>query len=370
LSDARELIIENVGVTRTAASVSFQVNLKGRFWNETDQNLYIFVGRILPDGTQASYALSSDEQYFADLPYQVRSAISLPHSNDIRIGIMAPREAAYTPQIYINDAVHTDFVGREAHIRMELNEHSLRLELPLAEYYERKQMVVPERVSFTLATARDYVGFVDQISVMDVAAGETKNADQKRLAPTLYPTLNYDSHLFKSVTLEESGNSVKVVFEMSAEIQDWAQTNLHFYFVPYPPATAPASLYDPSKTIAMPAPWSFYCGVYSPTRVFCKASNGTDFIYDKGYAERAELAQPTGAQFRVLGTAKYALELTPAAVAKIKADRGAFALLLMAGRDGFGPTSIYGWSLSKRCNLTRRLLGVAIPSFMPPLVCP
>lgn len=369
LSDARELIIENVKVSRQGSSVLIETNLEGSFWNESDQNLYVFVGRTLPAAPPVSYSLSADVKYSADLPYEVRNTVVLPHSNDIRVGFMSPREAAYTPQVYTGAAVRADAVGRDAHVGMEVNRHLVRLSLPLDELYRHRQSAVPERVSLTLATARDYVGFVDQISITDVAEGETKQADRKPVSPTLYPMLNYDSHLLKSVTLDEGENSVRVEIETASEIEDWAQTNLHFFFVPYPATGGAAQPLDPSKTVALPQQWSYYCGVYSPSRLFCKASNGTDFTYDEGYAERSSLEGPAGVRFGVLGGARYVLELAPENVAKVKGGRDAFALFVTAGRDGFGPTSVYGWNLSWRCKLMRRLFGTATPALILPTLC-
>jgi hypothetical protein len=360
-SDAQELNIESARITRQPSSLTVYLNLRGSFWNESDQNLYVFIGQSRPLGAPVSYSLSSDEQYFADLSYDVRNSIELPHSNDIRVGIMAPREAAYTPQVYINDAVHTDLAGREAHISMALDQHLVRLELPLLEYYRRKGASLPDRISVTLATARDYVGFIDQISVMDIGAGETKDEDRKPLPAMRYPMLRYDSHLFKSVMLAQDAGSLKVELEMQSEIEDWAQTNLYFFFVPAPPVAAKPAPQDPSKSIKLPYPWSFYCGVYSPQRLFCKESGGVDFTYDEGYAERSALELPEGVRFRVLGNAKYSLEFTPRNVEKIRAGRDRFALLLMAGRDGFGPTSCYGWNRASRCRLMQRLANFISP---------
>jgi hypothetical protein len=369
LSDARELIIESFGVSRGESSVVLEVGLEGRFWNESDQNLYVFVGRTPPAAAPARYSLSSDEGYVADLPYAVRGGVELPHSNDLRVGVMAPREAAYTPQIYAGDAVRADAVGRDANISMEVNGHLVRLTLPLDELYRRRQAGPPERVSLTLATARDYVGFVDQLSVNDVAVGETKRADRRAGGPTLYPMLDYDSHRPGSVTLGGEEGSVRVEIETASEIRDWAQTNLHFFFVPYPPDNNNPAPRDPSKTVALPYPWSYYCGVYSPSRLFCKASNGSDFTYDEGYAERATL-QAEGVRFRALGGARYVLELAPENADRMRAGRDAFAVLVTAGRDGFGPTYAYGWSLSRRCSVVRRLLGVAAPALFSQPACP
>lgn len=368
LSDSQELIIESVKLTRQPASASLDVTLRGEFWNEADQNLYLFIGRALPAGQHSSYSLSSDTQYFADLSYPVRNTIELPHSNDVRIGVMAAHESAYTPQVYISDPVYADLVGTEAHVRIDQRQHLVSLELPLAEYYELTKEALPVSLSLTLATARDYVGFVDQISVMNVSVGETKFEDKKRLPPIVYPMLSYESHLFKNVTLKQVAGAVRVEVEMESEIEDWAQTNLHFFLVPYPPHEADA-LFDPSKTVKLPYAWSYYCGVYSPNRIFCKASGGRDFSYDSGYAKRSALEKMSGVQFRAPGKAQYVIEFAPENLEKIKEGGDAFALLLMAGRDGFGPTSFYGWEPAKRCGFLNRFLPIA-STFRAPLAQP
>lgn len=242
--------------------------------------------------------------------------------------------------------------------------------MQLDEMYRRRQSAVPERVSLTVATARDYVGFVDQLSVAQVADGETKRAGPRAAEPVLYPTLDYDSHMLKGVSLGERGGSVRVEFETAAEIKDWAQTNLNFFFVPYPPAPGAPRPPDPSKTVLLPFAWSFYCGVYSPSRIFCKASGGADFSYDEGYAERSSLEGPKDVSFVALGGARYALELGPESAGKMRGGAGAFALLVTIGRDGFGPTSAYGWDISRRCQTARAIFSAGLPATGPRALCP
>ena len=354
LSDSQELILEGLRVAREQSSIVVSAKLKGGFWNETDQNIYIFLGQAPPAGAPASYSLSADEQYFTDLSYYVRHTIQLPHSNEIRIGIMAPREAGYSPQVYINDSVRADLTGHAAHIEIAADGHDVRLKLPLNEYYERRASRPPDSVSVSVATARDYVGFIDQLSVTNVAVGQTKDAGERTLPPVFYPSLDYDSHRFKKVVLEQDAGSVRVTMEMEAEINDWAQTNLYFFFIPYPVGFWNQSPKDPSNTVTLPSPWSFYCSIYSPNRVFCKVSNGSDLTYDSGYSERTRLGTPEGVSFHRVGDATYVLDLSPAVVEKIKANGDKFALLLMVGRDGFGPTTCYGWNCSGACNFLNR----------------
>lgn len=355
LSDARDLIIESVEVTRDQSSAVVSVKLGGRFWNETDQNLYLFVGQSPADGAPVTYSLSTDEQYFADISYSVRNSIQLPHSNDLRVGVMSPQESEYTPQIYINDPVRADFVGRDAHVEMSVNGQDVRIKLPLSAYYERKRAGLPKLLSFTVATARDYVGFVDQSSVSNVAVNGSATGDKRPLPAALYPMLDLRSHVVRDVTLRrQDDGSVRIELETESPINDWAQTNLNFFFVPRPQGSG-ASPADPSQSFTLPHPWSYYCGVYSPNRLFCKPSQGTDYSYDAGYAERSRLEKPAGVAFRELGGAKYALELSPEIVGQVKSGSADFALMLTVGRDGFGPTSCYGCSCSGRCELARLL---------------
>ncbi len=356
LSDSAELVIENVQVIRGQSTLTALVKLKGRFWNATDQNVYAFIGQPLPDGVSASYALSSDPQYFSDLSYPVRATIQLPHTVDIRVGVMAPQEAAYTPQVYINDPVRADAVGSASHIGVKIDGQLVRIEFPLDEFYRRKGTVVPQSVGITIATARDYVGFIDQVSTNGIAVGETKTDSRRPLPPTAYPSLDYNSHTLKRLSFAQSNGTLRVELETQSPIEDWGQTNLHFFFIAYPPEHTQAAPNDPSKTIVLPYPWLFYCGVYSPHRLTCKASHGTDFTYDSGYSERSNLESPTGTQFRTLGGAKYSLELAPEAVKTMTGGSGqALALLVTIGRDGFGPSSCYGWDCSGMCRLFHRL---------------
>jgi hypothetical protein len=357
LTDPRELIINEVAVTRDQESADLHVKLEGRFDNEQDQNIYVFIGEDNAAGALTSYSLSSDTQYFKDLSYPVRNTIQFSHQNQIRLGVMSPTVSNYSPQVYIRDPVYADLVGQVTNIRVNASGNEVALKIPLADYYQRQGKPSPKTPSFTVASARDYVGFIDQITVSDVAVGETKRETRKTVSPLLYPPLNYDSHIFKRVSVERSGSgAIRVQFTTNAEIQDWAQTDLHFFFIPYPPAKPMRGLLDPSHSLNLPFAWSYYCGVYSPNRIFCKASNGSDFTYDSGYAKRTELAAPTGVAFHTLGNAQYSLELEPQVVSILKGQSDGFALLLTAGRDGFGPTSGFGWDCSWICSTLNGLL--------------
>ena len=355
-TDAQELTMEKVQVARDQSSVLISTTLKGRFWNETDQNLYVFVGQTSGGAAPVSYSLTADTQYLADVSYPIRNTIELPHANDIRIGVMAPGEVSYSPQIYITDAVKADVVGADAHVETNIRGNDVVLRLPLAEYYQRKQTAVPQRLSFTVATARDYVGFIDVISVLDVSSGETKTGNARLQPPSSYPVLNYDSHVVKSLTLTQpSGAPLAIELESAAPINDWAQTNLHLFFVPVPNKNAGDVPADPSHLLTLPVRWSYYCAVYSPHRLFCKAPAGEDFSYDTGYSNRSVLEQPRGVAFKELGGTKYAFSISPEVVQQIKQGENAFAVFVTAGRDGFGPSSCFGFNCDRRCNILRRL---------------
>ena len=357
LTDPRELVIQEVAVTRDHDTADLRISLQGHFDNEQDQNIYVFIGEENAAGALTSYSLSSDTQYFKDLAYPVRNTIQFPHRNDIRLGVMSPEISNYSPQVYIHDPVYADLVGKVTNVRLVSSGNEVSLEIPLLAYYQRLGKPVPAAVSFTVASARDYVGFIDQLTVNNVAAKETKREMRKIAPPSLYPPLNYDSHIFKRVTIDRSAaGAVRIQFATNAEIQDWAQTDLHFFFIPYPPAKFVRGLADPSHSLNLPFAWSYYCGVYSPHRIFCKTSNGSDFTYDSGYAKRTELALPAGVAFQALGNAEYSLELEPQIVSVFKGRDGQFALLMTAGRDGFGPTSAWGWNCSGLCSTLNGLL--------------
>ena len=356
LSDAQELVLERVQVRRDEYSAQLSIILKGKFWNETDQNLYVFVGQTSSAGATVSYSLSADTQFFADVSYPIRNTIDLPHTNDIRVGVMAPGEVGYSPQIYITDSVRADLVGRDAHLAVKTDGNEVILTLPTTEYYQRKQTAVPDRLSFTVATARDYVGFIDEMSVVDVRPQETRSANTRLQPAANYPLLNYDSHIVKNLTLkQQSGAPLAIEFETLSPINDWAQTNLNFFFVPVPDGSSGSLPSDPSHSITLPARWSYYCAVYSPHRLFCKASNGSDFSYDTGYSNRPTLEQPKGVEFRELGGNRYAFSIATEVVEQIKGTQDEFAVLLTIGRDGFEPSSCFGFECNGRCKLLRRL---------------
>ena len=342
LSESRELAIDAVEVTRSVSRLTVDVHLAGRFWNETDQNLYVFVGGPTADGVSTSYAISADAMFASDLGYPARSALRLPHTPDVRVGVMAPTERQYTPQVYVNDPVHAEAVGASAGVTLRTQEGVVHVEIPLERYYAVKKAPIPEHLSVTVATARDYVGFIDQISVRDLSPGGTKKETSRVLPPVAYPMLDARSHHFERVALRTAGRGVSVEFETSTPIVDWAQTNLHFFFLPAPPYLVTPPLHDPSRTRTLPYKWSFYCGVYSPHRLFCKASRGKDFTFDTAYAERDSLAAPAGVMFREVAPGRYALDLAAEHLDTLRAGRATFALVVAAGRDGFGPTSWYG----------------------------
>jgi hypothetical protein len=344
LTGARELVLTALSASRTPTHLVVDATLQGAFRNAVDQNLYVFLGEPGPEGTRTRYALTSDPQYALDVSYALRTALELPHRNDVRVGVMTPGPAGFSPQVYVRDAVHADAAGPGAEVVQRVEGSTVHLEVPLARYYGLKGAEVPRLLSVTVATARDYVGFVDHLSVLGVGQGQTRTAEPRAEPPMLYPSLDVRSHRFKAVSLREADGTTAVALEMAAPIADWAQTNLQFYFIPLPPRPPPRPLKDASHAVDLPYAWTRYCAVYSPGRIFCKDSGGRDFTYDTAYAERPALERPEGVRFREEGPARYVLEVP---TASLGGGAGGVALLVTAGRDGFAATSLYGKSPSK-----------------------
>jgi hypothetical protein len=339
LTGAHELVLTALSAHRTPTHLVVDATLQGAFRNAQDQNLYLFLGEA-GDGPRTPYALTADPQYAADLNYPVLLSLELPHRLDVRVGLMAPQPSGYTPQVYVKDPVHADAVGPAADVVQRVDGSRVHVEVPLERYYRLKGTPVPRALAVTVATARDYVGFIDQRTVTGLVEGASAEA-LPRLGepPFLYPSLDLRSHRLKAVSISREGEATTVSLELAAPVMDWAQTNLQFFFVPLPPTRPRDALMDPSHAVALPYAWSGYCAVYSPRRVFCKASGGRDFTYDTAYAERASLEGPQGVRFREEGGARYSLQLPTASLAP---GPEGFGLLLAIGRDGFGPTSFYG----------------------------
>ncbi|MBZ4420778.1 hypothetical protein [Myxococcus sp. RHSTA-1-4] len=337
LTGARELVLTALSATRTATHLVVDATFQGAFRNEADQNLYLFLGEA--GDTRTPYALTADPQYAADLGYPVRTALELPHRLEVRVGIMAPAVSGYTPQVYVRDAVHADAVGPDAAVVQRVDGPRLHVEVPLERYYRLKGTPVPRALSVTVATARDYVGFIDHRTVPALAEGDTREAAPRDAEPVLYPSLDARSHRFKAVSLRQEGGTTTVALELAAPVTDWAQTNLQFFFVPLPPTRPRDALMDSSHAVTLPYAWAHYCAVYSPRRMFCKASGGRDFSYDTAYAERTTLEAPAGVRFRDEGGGRYVLDVP---TASLGAGPEGFGLLLAVGRDGFGPTAFYG----------------------------
>jgi len=337
-SDASELVIEGVRVRRLADALELTITLRGRFWNQADQNVYVFLGS--PSVQPQRYALSEDPQFFAESAYPIRSAMTLQHTIDLRVGVMSPENAAYSPQVYGSDRAPTIRVGPDAHIALASEAHEVRLRLPVAEYYRGLGQNVPELLAVTVATARDYVGFIDGRTVPNLRIGAEGSADAAPLPPAIYPQIDHASHELVSVALDREGGALAITLQTRAAITDWAQTNIHFFLIAEPPSNSAVRVFDPSHTTSLPYPWSYYCGVYSPGRVYCRSSAGGDFRYDAAYSERRELAAPSGVSFATLGPAKYALFI-PDEQLRSLAPSG-IAVIVSIGQDGRGPSTWYG----------------------------
>ena len=284
LRDAKQLELRRVTALRSASTLTLDIELQGRFDNDIDQNVYVFVGArsTIP----SAYALTSDPQYFADLSYPVRGSLALPHTTDVRVGIMAPVSRTYTPQVYLRDPVHADLVGADAGIVQQVQGHIVHLQIPIERYFVHKGSSLPDALSVTVATARDYVGFIDLMTVHDLTVGASKSVTERPDEPASYPSLDVQSHVLEAIVLDASADVMAVEVRTAVPIHDWGQTNLHFYFFPVPPSRSSTTLRDPSGALQLPYKWSYYCAVYSPHRIFCKPSKGIDFKFDTAYAER------------------------------------------------------------------------------------
>lgn len=341
LSRTKELVLRAVSASRVDATLLLDIELEGRFRNAADQNIYVFIGASGHGSTR--YALTADPKYFDDLSYPVRGAVEFPHGNDVRVGIMAPEPSNYTPQVYATDLVKADLVGIDAGIVQTTRaDGTLHFEIPLDRYYALKKQSIPERIAATVATARDYVGFVDQITTREIGSGEACRVTERPAPPMAYPDLDLGSHHFEAIKLVKRDGLFRVEIDTAAPIRDWGQTNAHVFFFPAPPFRSASPLADPSGQLRFPYKWSYYCGVYSPTRIFCKTSGGHDFTFDRAYAERDKLEAADGVRFRQEDGRKIVLELPADLERTWRAKQATFAVGVLLGRDGSGPTSWYG----------------------------
>lgn len=344
-SDSRELHIRSVEVRRAGDGLAADIDLTGRFFHDPDQNIYLFLGGPAGAPGSVTYALSGDPAFFEGVGYEVRGAVSFPHRNDVRIGVMSVSAGGYSPQVYLRDARTTGFAaGEGSGIVQRVEGSRVHLEIPVRRYYEERGEPIPPDLGVTVATARDYVGFIDQATATGLADGGAVTARGGDPAPAEYPTLDPDSHVLERVRLVRSGGGVSVEIDTRAPILDWAQTNLHLFLLPVEPYRTGVTLLDPSHARAIPYKWSHYCGVYSPRRVFCKPSRGADFSFDGAYSERTSLEPPPGVAFRVLAGGRYAIDLSGDVTRAARAGRPTFAVMISIGRDGFPPTSWYGAS--------------------------
>jgi len=338
LTPARDVMISSMHARRLKDRLVVDARFEGGFRNELDQNAYLFIGEA---ATPSTYALTADARFAEDVGYAVRLNAPLSHRLDIRAGLMAPTVSSYTPQVYLADPRHAAVVGPDTGIAQQVDGRDLHVEIPLDRLYERRATAVPTAIGVTLATARDYVGFIDQRSIASLLAGGEGDAAASSSPPALYPTLDLDSHVFTSVRIARNHAEVSIDLEVKAPIEDWAQTNLQFFFVPLP--TRKADVTDPSRAVQLRYAWSYYCAVYSPHQIFCKRSVGSDFSYDTSYSERTSLAPPPGVRFESRSGRRYVLTV-PAE--NIGDGPDGFATTLLAGRDGFGPTAVYGLETS------------------------
>ncbi|HEU4412506.1 MAG TPA: hypothetical protein VFS43_45105 [Polyangiaceae bacterium] len=336
LSPVRDLAVESARARWAGDDLVVDVRLAGGFTNAADQNLYFFVGGAA--AADAGYTLSDDAGVFEGLGYPVRSGLALPHGRDLRIGVMAPAVQGYTPQIYGADRGPALLTGPEAGASLRSASPDFSAGLPLRAYYARLGKPLPDPLHLTVATARDYVGFVDACSLV---VGAPDAACERREPPAAYPDFDPRSHALRRVAARPDGEGLEVIVETEAPVRDWAQTNVHLFFVPLP-ATPPLSpSFDPSRRVRLPYAWGFYCGIYSPLRVYCKAGSPADQGYDGAYAERRHLAMPEGVRASFEGR-ETRLRVDGARLREALGTARRAGLVVMVGRDGFGPTSVYG----------------------------
>jgi hypothetical protein len=342
LRDAKQLELRRVTALRSASTLTLDIELQGRFDNDIDQNVYVFVGArsTIP----SAYALTSDPQYFADLSYPVRGSLALPHTTDVRVGIMAPVSRTYTPQVYLRDPVHADLVGADAGIVQQVQGHIVHLQIPIERYFVHKGSSLPDALSVTVATARDYVGFIDLMTVHDLTVGASKSVTERPDEPASYPIARCPiSRLGGDCARRECRRDGCGSADGGADTRLGTNQPTLLLF-PVPPSRSSTTLRDPSGALQLPYKWSYYCAVYSPHRIFCKPSKGIDFKFDTAYAERRALEAPEGVRFREIGGATYRLEMPRQMETTLRAKRATFAVMVEVGRDGFGPTCWYGAS--------------------------
>lgn len=324
-------IIEQVSASHREGRLEVAIDLRGGFTDAVDQNLYIFFGRVADARAGESWSLSDDPAFFEDLGYPVRSSVPLPGPPLRRVAILSPKLEGYSPQIYEARRGQAAITGAAAPVTLENRGNTFRATVGLGQLLGADPN---EDLWVTVATARDYVGFISDATVARVAPGGASTAKPTTEAMR-YPSLNVDAQKLASVALARRGASLELALRTVAPITDWAQTNVSLYFTELPtPALSPRPR-DASKHFDLPAGWSFYCAIYSPKRVFCRRPDPATWAYDESYAERPKLETPAGVAVDVNGAD---LRVTVDALAPGH-DVG---VVVEIGRDGFAPTTVYG----------------------------
>jgi hypothetical protein len=321
----------------TGGTLDVSVQLRGGFVEAVDQNLYLFVGRAPDASPGASWSLSDDPAFFEGLGYPIRAAVSLPGEPLRRIAILSPRIEAYSPQVYERSRGEASETGPGTPVTLASTGSVFEVTVDLPRLLG-SSAAGDDPLWLTVATARDYVGFVSDVSLPAVR----RDGDEVSATPTSpamhYPSLEPSSHQLVEASIARSGSSLDVAVRTLSPIRDWAQTNVTFYFFSLPAPRLAHPPRDASKSFDLPAGWSFYCAVYSPTRVFCRRADPTTWAYDDSYSERRQLEMPQGIRVDATGS-DVRLSLDDATTGLAGRD---VAVMVMVGRDGFAPSFAYG----------------------------
>ncbi len=335
-SEASE--IERITARRASGALTVDVELGGGFVEAVDQNVYLFLGRAADARAGASWALSEDPAFFENLGYEVRSRVTLPGDPLRRVALLSPRVKSYSPQIYESARGQAYVTGAAAPIALQSSGKSFHVSVELATLLGGSA-AARDDLWLTVATARDYVGFISEATIGRVTADGTVASSAPTSPSMRYPLLDPDGQKLAGVALARHGPSLDLVVRTVAPVHDWAQTNVNLYFFALPTPMLASRPRDASKAFELPAGWAYYCAIYSPARVFCRRPPLDGWSYDDGYAERARLEVPPGVGVEIAGTeVRVSMDTTVTGVL----GHGDVGVVVTVGRDGFGPTTIYG----------------------------
>jgi hypothetical protein len=333
---------ESSEITRVAARnasgvLHVDVELRGGFVEAVDQNVYLFLGTTADARSGASWSLSDDPAYFEGLGYPVRAAVTLPGEPARRIAILSPRVESYSPQVYERRRGDAAVTGPAAPLTLTQSGTSFEVAVDLSRLLGGTA-AADDELWVTVATARDYVGFISDATV-DRVPSDGREVSATPTSPTMhYPRLEPRSHELTAVSVARGARKLEVDLRTLEPVRDWAQTNVGFYFFALPTPRLARRPRDASKSFELPAGWSYYCAVYSPVRVFCRRPDPTTWSYDESYSGRSRLDLPAGVHVDTVGgELRLGVDAEAAGVGS-----GDVGVMVTVGRDGFAPTSVYG----------------------------